>query len=76
MIAARDQHVLVAGIDLQNAVLALGEMRLGLAVAGDVEKVEGDFVQPAGGILEGQREVAMDAAFDLRSLRRAREWFR
>ena len=65
VIAAREQDICLARKDLQDTALPLGEMRLGLTVARDVEQFEADFVQPPGGIGVSQRKIAVNAAFDL-----------
>ena len=61
VVAAPDQDVLAAGIDANEAVLVLGVIGLRLAVAADAENAEGHLVQPPGGVLEGQRKVAINA---------------
>ncbi len=48
-----------------DLALALGEVRLGVAVAGHVDELEADLVHHAPLVLEGEREVAVDAALDL-----------
>ena len=62
------ENALLAGIDADVFALALREVRLGLPIARDGEELEADFVHLAVGILEGEREVAIDAALDLVAL--------
>ena len=65
VLAVADVSVLVAGIDADGVVHALGEIGLRLAVAHDAEQREGDFVHDALRVLEEQGEVAIDAVADL-----------
>ena len=66
--AGLEEDALLAGIDADEFALRLREVRLGLAVAGDGEELEADLVHLAVGVLEGEREVAIDAALDLVAL--------
>ena len=60
----REQHVLAPDVDAHAAVVAARVVRLGQAVALDVDELERDLAQPALGVAELQREVAVDAALD------------
>ena len=61
MLAGPDQHVLVAGIDADEAAHALGVVGLGLAVAENAEQFERHLAHRPAGIAEGERKVAIDA---------------
>src|SRR5690606_40700569 len=65
--AGAQQHVLGTRVDAHAAVVAPGEVRLGAAVAGDVEQLEVDLPHPAVGVAEAQREVEAAAPAELRT---------
>ena len=67
--ARRKEGVFLAGIDADAAKAALGEMGLGLPIALHSQKLERHLPEPALRILEGAREVAIDATLDLSPFR-------
>ncbi len=69
VVAARNEHVFLAGIDANDAGVRLfGEPALRLAVARDRQDVEVDLAVAAGSVTEAQRKIAVNAALDLIAL--------
>ena len=65
MFATRDDGVLAAGVDPDNAALTRRGVGLRFAVAFDAQQTEIDFAYGPPGIFEGQREVAINSMADL-----------
>ena len=68
VVAGREVGALLAHVDADALAVGVGVVRLGPAVPGHRHDVEGDVVHRPVVVLEGEREIAVDAAPDLVAL--------
>ncbi len=69
MLAARDVHILAAGVDTNDAVLARRGISLRPAIALDAQQLEVHLTHLSARIFEGQRKITIDAMPDLAPFR-------